>query len=69
MQAMTLDLWQGSVAPWRPDPANWSAGWRRKLLAADDMPWPGSFSLEDPGQIDWGALSARVASVNVVENV
>jgi hypothetical protein len=36
MQAMTLDLWQGSVAPWRPDPANWSAGWRRKLLAADN---------------------------------
>lgn len=56
MQAITLDLWQSAVSPWRPDPADWSAGWRRKLIFADGSPWPGSFSLNDPGQLNLGAL-------------
>ncbi len=56
MQAITLDLWQSSVRPWRPDPADWSAGWRRKLISADGTPWSGSFALDGPGQVDFGAL-------------
>lgn len=64
MATIAFDLWQAAAPPWRPDPADWTAGWRQKLLAADGAPWPASHTVNatDPfnarrfDQLDFGGL-------------